>query len=89
MRYDSSKRESVKGACNDAKVDELIAKIKTTVDDDARLELIHECVRRVNEIAQQPSLYQPITFRAYNKDLAGLKFTAHGYFDFSNIHWAE
>ncbi len=89
VRYDSSKRESVKGACNDATVDELIAKIKTTVDDDARLELIHECVRRVNEIAQQPSLYQPITFRAYNKDLAGLKFTAHGYFDFSNIHWAE
>lgn len=87
VRYDSSKRESVKGACNDAKVDELIAKIKVTIDDDERLELINECVRRVNEIAQQPSLYQPITFRAYNKDLAGIKFTAHGYFDFSNIHW--
>lgn len=87
IRYDSSKRASVKGACNDAKVDELIAQIKTTVDDNARLKLIEECVRRVNKIAQQPSLYQPTTFRAYNKDLAGLKFTAHGYFDFSNIHW--
>lgn len=88
-RYDSSKRESVKGACNDEQVDELIAQIKTTVDDDERLELIHQCVERVNEIAQQPSLYQPITFRAYNKDLEGLKFTQHGYFDFSTIHWAE
>lgn len=87
VRYDSSKRESVKGATNDAKVDELIAKIKTTVDDDARLELIHECVRRVNEIATQPSLYQPYTFRAYNKNLTGLKFTAHGYLDFANLAW--
>lgn len=89
IRYDSSKRESVKGACNDAKVDELIAQIKTTVDDDARLKLIEECVGRVNELAQQPSLYQPTTFRAYNKSLAGLEFTAHGYFDFSGIHWAS
>ena len=88
-RYHSSKRESVKGACNDEIVDELIEQIQTTVDDDARLELINECVRRVNEIAAQPSLYQPITFRAYNKNLEGLKFTAHGYFDFSNIHWAS
>ena len=87
VRYDSSKRESVKGACNDEYVDQLVAQIKTTVDDDARLELIHECVRRVNELAQQPSLYQPYTFRAYNKDLAGLKFTAHGYLDFTDIHW--
>ena len=87
VRYDSSKRESVKGATYDEKVDELIAKIKTTVDDDARLELIHECVRRVNEIATQPSLYQPYTFRAYNKNLTGLKFTAHGYLDFSNLAW--
>jgi peptide/nickel transport system substrate-binding protein len=87
VRYDSSKRSSVKGACNDKQVDELIARIKTTVNDDARLKLIYECVRRVNEIAQQPSLYQPITFRAYNKNLEGLKFTAHGYFDFSSIRW--
>ena len=89
VRYHSSKRASVKGACNDALVDELIGKIQTTVDDKARLKLIHDCVRRVNEIAAQPSLYQPTTFRAYNKDLAGLKFTAHGYFDFSGIHWEK
>lgn len=86
-RYHSSKRASVAGACSDAVVDELIGKIQTTVDDDARLELINECVRRVNEIAIQPSLYQPITFRAYNAKLAGLKFSAHGYLDFSEIHW--
>lgn len=89
VRYHSSKRKSVQGACNDAIVDELIGKIQTTVDDNARLRLIHDCVRRVNEIAAQPSLYQPITFRAYNKNLSGLKFTAHGYFDFSNIHWEK
>ena len=65
----------------------LFRSIQTTVDDDARLELINECVRRVNEIAIQPSLYQPITFRAYNAKLAGLKFSAHGYLDFSEIHW--
>lgn len=88
-RYHSSKRASTAGACNDPIVDELIEQIQTTMDDDARLELINECVRRVNEIAIQPSLYQPITFRAYNKDLAGMKFSAHGYFDISNIHWEE
>ncbi|MEA4849049.1 MAG: ABC transporter substrate-binding protein [Clostridiaceae bacterium] len=88
-RYHSSRRASVPGACNDSLVDDLVEMIKVTVNDDGRLELINKCVARVNEIAVQPSLYQPTTFRAYNSKLAGLKFSKNGYFDFTGAYWKE
>ena len=86
-RYHSDKRSSVPGACNDAKVDEYVDALRNTVAAEKRLELTHKIIARVNEIAAQPSLFQTYTFRAYNKNLAGAKFTPHGYAYFHTCYW--
>ena len=75
------------GSCIDKLVDELVAKMKVELDTDARLKLVHRIVARVNELAVQPSIYQPIIFRAYSADLAGVKFSAHGYADLHTAYW--
>ena len=86
-RYHSSRRAWTVGSCNDEQVDELIGKMQVELNDEARLKLIHQIVARVNDLAVQPSVYQPIIFRAYSSNLAGVKFSAHGYADFHTAYW--
>lgn len=86
-RYHSSRRAWTVGSCNDPLVDELVQKIKTEMNDEARLKLVHQVVARVNELAVQLSIFQPVIFRAYNANLAGIKFSAHGYADLHTAYW--
>ncbi|MDR1732205.1 MAG: ABC transporter substrate-binding protein [Synergistaceae bacterium] len=89
MRYHSSKRKSVAGACNDQLVDDLIAQMKSELDADKRLDLIHKIVERVNDLAIQPSLWQGEYFRAYNAKLKGIVSSATGYMRFHTARWTD
>lgn len=89
MRYHSDKNLAIPGSCNDPEVDRLIAEMKAEMDDDKRLEIIHELVELVNDVCPQPSLYQEEYFRAYNADLEGIVCAPTGYMKFHTAKWTK
>lgn len=89
VRYHSSKAESIPGALVDEKTDELIAEMKSTLDPDARIEVMHEIVDRVNELVPHVSLWQGQYFRAWDSRLEGIVISGTGYVRFHTAKWTE
>ncbi|HBB29466.1 MAG TPA: ABC transporter substrate-binding protein [Clostridiales bacterium] len=87
QRYHSSRAKSYPGAIKNDEVDALVKKAESTIDEDARLKLIHEIVAKINELSPQPSLYQPSMFRAYDANLGGVVASATGYVGFNDMFW--
>lgn len=87
-RYHSSKATSIPGALVDDQTDQLIDKMKKEMDDEKRLEVMHEIVERVNDLEPHVSLYQSYYFRVWDARLSGIKISATGYMQFHTAKWA-
>lgn len=87
VRYHSSKAESAPGALEDEQVDKLIEEMKIELDDDARLEIMHEIVERVNDLVPHVPLYQGKYFRAWDADLEGIIISGTGYMQLHTARW--
>ncbi len=72
---------------SDAKVDELLTKINSTLDDTEREKLIQECIVRLNEIYGSVPLYQDQYVKAYNKNLGGMNVDLIGSTYYHLLHW--
>ncbi|WP_458863533.1 ABC transporter substrate-binding protein [Acidaminobacterium chupaoyuni] len=70
-------------------VDALIDKASKTVDEDARYKILSEAVAKVNDLCPQIPLYQPISLRAYNKNLKGVEVSDSGTLYFNKVSWAS
>ncbi|MDR1732724.1 MAG: ABC transporter substrate-binding protein [Synergistaceae bacterium] len=89
QRYHSRRRASNPGSLNDKEIDARVEKIESTLDEAERLALVESTVELLNGLSPQPSLYQDIIFRAYNKDLEGVVPSATGYINFNEVRWAK
>lgn len=89
IRYDSSKAESIPGSLVDEQTDALIAEMKQTMDPDARIDVMHQIIDRVNELVPHISLWQGQYFRAWNSKLEGIEISATGYVKFHTARWTE
>lgn len=89
VRYDSVKAESIPGSLVDQQTDELIAEMKKTMDPDARVEVMHEIIDRVNELVPHISLWQGQYFRAWDSKLEGIVISSTGYVRFHTAKWTE
>ena len=89
VRYDSSKAVSIPGSLVDSQTDELIKKMKSTMDLEARLDVMHDIVDRVNELVPHVSLWQGQYFRAWDSKLDGIVISATGYCRFHTAKWTE
>ena len=73
----------------DAKVDELIDKAKVTINDDERKVIMEELSGRLNELCSQAPLWQPISLRAFNANLAGVEVNDGGTLYFEKCYWKD
>ena len=87
QRFHSDRRQTYAGAINDPYVDEMVTKMKATLDSDARAEIIKEIMAYINACAPQVSLYQSKWFRAYNQNLGGVLCSTTGYACFNDMYW--
>lgn len=87
QRYHSDRVKSYPGSLANADIDKLVKEAATTIDNDKRLELVHKIVSEINLLAPQPSLYQPMMFRAYDANLGGVTASATGYVGFNDMYW--
>ncbi len=87
VRYDSSKAESIPGALVDEETDALIAQMKATSDTEARVEIMHQIVDRVNQLVPHIPMWQGQYFRAWNADLEGIVISGTGYVQFHTAKW--
>ena len=78
---------SNKTRINDSEVDALIDQASATIDPAEREKVLQECVAKINAQTPQIPLYQPINFRAYNKDLQGVEVSPSGTLYFENVSW--
>ncbi len=72
---------------NDPEVDALINKALVTVDTEARLKIVTECIEKVNDQCVLCPLYQNLWIRAYNKDLGGVDINAATFTYFQDFYW--
>ena len=87
--HSSSINASNKTRLNNAEVDALIDKAKTTLNEEERIATLEELSALLNSICSQAPLYQPTTLRAYNSNLQGVEVSDSGYLYFENVSWAE
>ena len=87
--HSSSINASNKTRLNDPEVDELIDQAKVTLDPAERKGIMEKLSARLNELCSQVSLYQPLTLRAYNKNLKGVEINDAGTIRYENMYWAE
>jgi len=87
QRYHSDTAKSDPGAVGTPEVDALVKKAASTIDENARLEIIHQIVEKENDLIPQAYLYQPILFRAYNANLDGIEASATGYMALHKAFW--
>ena len=87
--HSSSINASNKTRLNNAEVDALIDKAKTTLIEEERIATLEELSALLNSICSQAPLYQPTTLRAYNSNLQGVEVSDSGYLYFENVSWAE
>ena len=87
--HSSSINASNKTRLNNAEVDALIDKAKTTLNEEERIATLEELSALLNSICSQAPLYQPTTLRAYNSKLQGVEVSDSGYLYFENVSWAE
>ena len=87
QRYHSERRKGHPGACNSPKVDELVLKAESTINDEQRLQYIQDIVAEVNLLATQISIYQSVWLRAYNSKLQGVVCSGTGYAGFNDMYW--
>lgn len=87
QRYHSDRAKTYPGSIKDSNIDSMVKDAEATIDKDERMKKIEAIVVEVNHLAPQPSLYQPLMFRAYDANLEGVVAGATGYVDFSKIYW--
>ena len=87
--HSSSINASNKTRLNDPEVDALIDQAKVTLDPAERKGIMEKLSARLNELCSQVSLYQPLTLRAYNKNLKGVEINDAGTIRYENMYWAE
>ena len=87
--HSDSINASNKTRLNNAEVDALIDKAKTTLNEEERIATLEELSALLNSICSQAPLYQPTTLRAYNSNLQGVEVSDSGYLYFENVSWAE
>ena len=80
---------SNKTRLNNPEVDALIDKAKVTVDAAERKPIMEELSALLNEICSQAPIYQPISMRAFDARLQGVKITDGGTIFWQNVSWGE
>ena len=68
-------------------VDALIAQAASTVDDQAREQLLLQVTALLNQECPQAPLWQAVNQRAYDADLQGVEINAAGNIRYENISW--
>lgn len=87
QRYHSDRALTYPGSLNDPEIDAMVREAEATIDEAERTEKIEAIVEKVNGLAPQISLYQPLMFRAYDADLGGVTASATGYVGFNDMYW--
>lgn len=80
---------SNKTRTNNAEIDALLDKAKTTVDDEERFGYMEQANSILNSLTPQIALYQDTVKRAYNAKLGGVEVSAAGTLYFNNVYWTE
>lgn len=74
---------------NDPQVDAYLDEAAITIDDDARCEIMTECVAYLNDICPTIPLYNTIYVKAYNSGLGGANCNATGAAYYHWLYWKE
>jgi peptide/nickel transport system substrate-binding protein len=78
-----------RGRHDSEELDALIDAAFVTLDDDARLAILEEISRRVNEHSTQLGTNMNIAIRAFNANLVVPELAANGFMYMNMIHWNE
>ena len=78
---------SNKSRLNNPEIDAMIDQASATIDQAQREALTEQICAKLNEICTQAPLYQPLTLRAFNADLQGVKVNPNGDCRVEDMSW--
>lgn len=86
-RFHSRRRQQTPGSVVDPKLDEMVTKMSTMMDADARGKLISDIIAEADDLCVFVPIYQVNYFRSHNADLQNVVCSATGYVDFNTMSW--
>ncbi len=87
QRFHSNRRQQTPTSYVNPVLDELVMKMNSTMDDDARASIVKQLIETANEHCVFVPIYQVNYFRAHNSGLKDVVCSATGYVDFPLMSW--
>ncbi len=87
QRFHSDRRNQTPACMVDDNLDILVEEMNTTMDNEARAEMITSIIAEVNDLCPFVPVYQVNYFRAHDAALQNVVCSATGYVDFCTMSW--
>jgi len=87
QRFHSTRRQNTPACMADDHMDQLVEEMNTTMDAEARTEMIQNIIAEANDLCWFVPIYQVNYFRAHDAGLKNVVCSATGYVDFCTMSW--